>query len=341
MALARARRDRVIDYWPGFVDALSTLILGIVFLLSVFVVVQFYLSQEVTGKDTALARLNAQIAQLTELLAMEKTGKTSLEETIAGLRASIASVEGERDRFKGLYEGLGASAATERGKASALSGELEAEKRVSIRALAQVELLNQQIAALRRQLAAIEEALQASEKKDKDAQVRIADLGQRLNVALAQRVQELSRYRSEFFGRLRSILGNRPDVRVVGDRFVFQSEVFFDSGSAAIRPEGRVELDKLAGALAELEKQIPAEIPWVLRIDGHTDIRPIASAQFPSNWELSSARAISVVQYLIGKGISPQRLVAAGFGEFQPLDAAGSDEAFRRNRRIELKLTER
>jgi len=341
MALARARRDRAIDYWPGFVDALSTLILGIVFLLSVFVVVQFYLSQEVTGKDTALARLNAQIAQLTELLAMEKTGKTSLEETIAGLRASIASVEGERDRFKGLYEGLGASAATERGKASALSGELEAEKRVSIRALAQVELLNQQIAALRRQLAAIEEALQASEKKDKDAQVRIADLGQRLNVALAQRVQELSRYRSEFFGRLRSILGNRPDVRVVGDRFVFQSEVFFDSGSAAIRPEGRVELDKLAGALAELEKQIPAEIPWVLRIDGHTDIRPIASAQFPSNWELSSARAISVVQYLIGKGISPQRLVAAGFGEFQPLDAAGSDEAFRRNRRIELKLTER
>ena len=341
MALARARRDRAIDYWPGFVDALSTLILGIVFLLSVFVVVQFYLSQEVTGKDAALARLNAQIAQLTELLAMEKTGKTSLEETIAGLRASIASVEGERDRFKGLYEGLGASAATERGKASALSGELEAEKRASIRALAQVELLNQQIAALRRQVAAIEEALQASEKKDKDAQVRIADLGQRLNVALAQRVQELSRYRSEFFGRLRSILGNRPDVRVVGDRFVFQSEVFFDSGSAAIRPEGRVELDKLAGALAELEKQIPAEIPWVLRIDGHTDIRPIASAQFPSNWELSSARAISVVQYLIGKGISPQRLVAAGFGEFQPLDAAGSDEAFRRNRRIELKLTER
>ncbi len=341
MALARARRDRAIDYWPGFVDALSTLILGIVFLLSVFVVVQFYLSQEVTGKDAALARLNAQIAQLTELLAMEKTGKVSLEESIAGLRASIASAEGERDRFKGLYEGLGASAAAERGKASALSGELEAEKRASIRALAQVELLNQQIAALRRQLAAIEEALQASEKKDKDAQVRIADLGQRLNVALAQRVQELSRYRSEFFGRLRSILGNRPDVRVVGDRFVFQSEVFFDSGSAAIRPEGRVELDKLAGALAELEKQIPAEIPWVLRIDGHTDIRPIVSAPFPSNWELSSARAISVVQYLIGKGISPQRLVAAGFGEFQPLDAAGSDEAFRRNRRIELKLTER
>src|SRR5205823_12991233 len=168
-----------------------------------------------------------------------------------------------------------------------------------------------------------------------------SDLGQRLNLALAQRVQELSRYRSEFFGRLRTILGNRPDIRVVGDRFVFQSEVFFDRGSAAMGAEGRAELDKLADALIELEKQIPAEVAWVLRIDGHTDVRPIASAQFPSNWELSSARAISVVQYLISKGVSPQRLVAAGFGEFQPLDNDKTDDAYRRNRRIELKLTER
>jgi chemotaxis protein MotB len=151
----------------------------------------------------------------------------------------------------------------------------------------------------------------------------------------------LSRYRSEFFGRLRTILGNRQDIRVVGDRFVFQSEVLFDTGSAAIRPEGKVELDKLASALTELEKQIPPEIAWVLRIDGHTDVRPIASPQFPSNWELSSARAISVVQYLISRGISPQRLVAAGFGEFQPLDTGATEEVYRRNRRIELKLTER
>ncbi len=341
MALARARRDRGVEYWPGFVDALSTLVLGIVFLLSVFVVVQFFLSQEVTGKDVALARLNAQIAQLTELLSMEKTGKSSLEETIATLRAGLAVAEGERDRFKGLYEGLGSGAADAQGRAAALGNELDAEKRISSRALAQVELLNQQIAALRRQLAALEDALEASEKKDKEAQGRIADLGQRLNIALAQRVQELSRYRSEFFGRLRAILGNRPDIRVVGDRFVFQSEVLFDSGSAAIKPEGRGEIDKLAAALLELEKQIPAEIAWVLRIDGHTDVRPIASSQFPSNWELSSARAISVVQYLIARGVSPQHLVAAGFGEFQPVDAAGSEDAYRRNRRIELKLTER
>jgi chemotaxis protein MotB len=140
---------------------------------------------------------------------------------------------------------------------------------------------------------------------------------------------------------LRAILGNRPDIRVVGDRFVFQSEVFFDTGSAAMRGEGRAELDKLAGALVELEKQIPTDIAWVLRIDGHTDVRPMFSAQFPSNWELSAARAISVVQYLISKGISPQRLVAAGFGEFQPLDAERNEDAYRRNRRIELKLTER
>ena len=342
MALARARRgDRGVDYWPGFVDALSTLILGIIFLLSVFVVVQFFLSQEVTGKDTALARLNAQIAQLTDLLSLEKTGKASLEESLAALRANLSLTEGERDRLKAASESAGASASTAQGRAGALAGELEAEKRLSGRALGQVELLNQQIAALRRQLAALEDALEASEKKDKEAQARVSELGQRLNVALAQRVQELSRYRSEFFGRLRAILANRPEIRVVGDRFVFQSEVFFDAGAAALRAEGRPELDKLAAALLDLEKEIPKEIAWVLRVDGHTDVRPIASAQFPSNWELSAARAISVVQYMISKGVPPQRLVAAGFGEFQPLDPAPTEDAYRRNRRIEMKLTER
>src|SRR5215213_1323080 len=326
MALARRSRERGIDYWPGFVDALSTLILGIVFLLSVFVIVQFFLSQEVTGKDTALARLNAQLAQLTEMLSLEKVGK-----------ANLALAETERDRLKGVNEGLASGGS----RASELANQLDSQKSITSRAMAQVELLNQQIAALRRQLAAIESALEASENKDKEAQARIADLGQRLNLALAQRVQELSRFRSEFFGRLRAILGNRPDIRVVGDRFVFQSEVFFDAGQALLKSEGRAELDKLATALAELEKQIPTDVAWVLRVDGHTDVRPIASAQFPSNWELSSARAISVVQYLIGRGISPQRLVAAGFGEFQPLDPGQGEDAYRRNRRIELKLTER
>jgi chemotaxis protein MotB len=251
------------------------------------------------------------------------------------------AAEGERDRVKSLYDGLAAQGNDAAGRAGELSKALDSEKQISARAQAMLEVLNQQISALRRQLAALEAALDASEKRDKDSQTRIAELGQRLNVALAQRVQELARYRSEFFGRLRAILGNRSDIRIVGDRFVFQSEVFFDAGQAALLAEGRNELDRLASALAELERQIPAEIPWVLRVDGHTDVRPIASSQFPSNWELSSSRAISVVQYLIARGISPQRLVAAGFGEFQPIDPEKNDEAYRRNRRIELKLTER
>ncbi|MGE3150463.1 MAG: peptidoglycan -binding protein [Pseudorhodoplanes sp.] len=342
MALARARRERSIDYWPGFVDALSTLVLGVVFLLTVFVVVQFFLAQEVTGKDTALQRLNAQIAQLTELLSLERTGKIDLEDQLATYRSGLAVAEAERDRFKNQVEGLGSGAASAQNRVGELSGALDAEKQVSARALAQVELLNQQISALRRQLAAIEETLDITEKRDKESQKTIQELGSRLNVALAQRVQELSRYRSDFFGRLRAILGNRSDIRIVGDRFVFQSEVFFDAGQAVLKPEGRTELDGLATALIELEKQIPADIAWVLRVDGHTDIRPLSpTALFRTNWDLSAARAIAVVQYLISRGVSPQRLVAAGFGEFQPLDPERTEEAYRRNRRIELKLTER
>jgi chemotaxis protein MotB len=342
MALSRSRRsDPGFNYWPGFVDALSTLVLAIVFLLSVFLVVQFFLSQEVTGKDKALERLNAQIAQLNELLSLEKLGKLNLDDQLSQMRAGLASAEAERDRVKGLYDGLAGAGANAAGRATELGKALDSEKQVSARALAQIEVLNQQISALRRQLAALEEALDASEKRDKESQGKIADLGQRLNVALAQRVQELSRYRSEFFGRLRAILGNRPDVRIVGDRFVFQSEVFFDTGQALLLPEGRAELDKLAAALTDLDKQIPAEIAWVLRVDGHTDVRPINSPQFKSNWELSSARAISVVQYLVSLGVPAQRLVAAGFAEFQPLDPGTTEEAYKRNRRIELKLTER
>jgi chemotaxis protein MotB len=345
MALARMRRDSGMNYWPGFVDALSTLILSIIFLLTVFMVAQFFLSQEVAGKDTALARLNAQIARLSDLLSLERTGKTSLEDEVAQLRASLASAEGERDRLRGAAAGAAANAASaDTGKAEIgkLNSQIDIEKAATARAVAQIEILNQQIGALRRQIAALEDALGTSEQKEKEAQLHIADLGQRLNVALAQRVQELSRYRSDFFGKLRDILGNRPDIRVVGDRFVFQSEVFFDSGQAVLRPEGRAELDKLAAALLDLEKQIPAEINWVLRVDGHTDVRPLtANSPFKSNWELSAERAISVVQYLIGKGVSPQRLVAAGFGEFQPIDPGNTDEAYSRNRRIELKLTEK
>ena len=341
MALSRGRRDNGMNYWPGFVDALSTLVLSIIFLLTVFMVAQFFLSQEVSGKDTALARLTAQISRLSDLLSLERAGKTSLEDEIARLRSSLSTAEGERDRLRGLAA-ANQAAANDKAEVGKLNSQIDLEKAATARAVAQIEILNQQITALRRQIAALEEALGTSEQKEKESQLRITDLGQRLNVALAQRVQELSRYRSDFFGKLREILGNRPDIRVVGDRFVFQSEVFFDSGAAVLRPEGRAELDQLATALLELEKKIPSGINWVLRVDGHTDTRPVTgNSSFKSNWELSAARAISVVQYLISKGISPQRLVAAGFGEFQPIDPGSTEEAFSRNRRIELKLTER
>jgi len=331
MALSKRGRERAIDYWPGFVDALSTLLLVFTFLLSVFVIAQFFLTQEITGKENVLNRLTAQIKQLSELLSLERANSGSLEDQMAALRASLKSAESERDRLRQGAEGGDKT----------LSTQLENERDLNQRAASQIEILNRQIAALRRQLAAIQEALDASDQRNKESQAKIADLGARLNVALAQKVQELARYRSDFFGRLRGILGNRPGIRVVGDRFVFQSEILFDSGSAALKVDGQPELDKLASALLDLEKQIPPEIAWVLRVDGHTDVRPITSPQFPSNWELSAARAISVVQYLVSRGVQPRRLVAAGFGEYQPLDTAPTEDAFRRNRRIELKLTER
>lgn len=338
MALARTRREGM-NYWPGFVDALSTLVLCVIFLLTVFMVAQFYLSQEVAGKDTALDRLNAQIARLSQLLSLERTGKTSLEDQVTQLRASLSAAQSERDK---LRAGSGQAPAAGTGESDKPNPQLDLEKQATARALVQIQNLNEQIGALRRQIAALEDALGASEKKEGAAQLRISDLGQRLNVALAQRVQELSRYRSDFFGKLRDILGNRPDIRVVGDRFVFQSEVFFDSGAATLRPDGRAELDKLASAVLDLEKQIPSDIPWVLRVDGHTDVRPVGSTSpFKSNWDLSAARAISVVQYLMSKGVPPSRLAAAGFGEYQPIDPGTSEEALAHNRRIELKLTER
>jgi chemotaxis protein MotB len=341
MPLARRARMRQVDYWPGFVDALSTMLLVIIFLLSVFMLAQFFLAREVTGKDTVLTKLNRQIDELTSLLALERAGKQNAESDVAALTATLESTVKEKGRLQGLIDAKNAEAAGAGGAAATANAALEAEKKLSARAASQIDILNQQIAALRRQLAAIEDALAASESKDKDSQARIADLGSRLNVALAQKVQELARYRSDFFGRLRQILGDRPGIRVVGDRFVFQSEVLFDPGQAVVDPKGDAELDQLAAAIIQLEREIPPDIPWVMRVDGHTDNKPIKSEKFPSNWELSTARATAVVQYLAAKGVDPHRLLAAGFGEYQPIETADNDDARRKNRRIELKLTER
>ena len=342
MALARNRQTRQVDYWPGFVDALSTLLLSIMFLLSVFVLAQYLLSNELSGKDDVLDRLNLQISELTNLLALEQGGKQDIENSLANLQASLNAAEDEKSRLQSLLDkGAGAGAAA-LAKLSDAEKTLDSEKQISQRALNQVELLNQQIAALRTQIGALEDALDASENRDRQSNAKIADLGKRLNVALAQRVQELNRYRSDFFGRLREILSDRENIRIVGDRFVFQAEVLFPSGQEVINDAGREEMKKLAGAIVELAKEIPPEIDWVLRVDGHTDAVPLSgNGRYKDNWELSSARSTSVVKLLIENGVPPSRLVAAGFGEFQPLEPGDTVEVQSKNRRIELKLTEK
>src|SRR5262245_11853455 len=341
MALAKSRRGPGVNYWPGYVDMLSTLLLVVTFLMSLFMLSNYFITTQESGKDTMLSRLNRQLSQLTELLALERSKKESLEDSLSALEATLVDKDKENARLTGLLGDQSGKTEGAEAKTSQLSGQLDQQKQITNEALAKVEILNQQLAALRTQLAALQEALDASEAKDRESQVKIADLGQRLNVALAKKVQELARYRSDFFGKLREVLGARADFQVVGDRFVFPADVLFDSGSADLKPEAMPQIDKLADALKELETQIPPDIAWVLRIDGHTDIKPITNVNFPSNWELSSARAISVVRYLIDHGIPANRLVAAGFGEFQPLDPGDSDEALAKNRRIELKLTER
>ena len=337
----RGRSAEATYYWPGFVDAMAQLLLVITFLLSVFMIAQFLLAREITGQDTVLSTLRGQIAELTELLALERSAKSEVETTLSALTDDLMASRAEQSRLQGLMDSLDERRTSAGSRASELESEFAQERGIASDALAQVELLNQQLGALRRQIAILNEALEASEERQRESKTQIADLGRRLNSALAQRVQELARFRSEFFGRLRTILSQRSDIRIVGDRFVFQSEVLFPKGSASINPAGVQEIAKLAAAITELETEIPSDIAWVLRVDGHTDDDPIRSAAFQSNWELSAARAIAVVRLLIDNGVSPNRLVAAGFGEFQPIDPGDSEEAKARNRRIELKLTER
>ncbi|AGA64849.1 Flagellar motor rotation protein MotB [Liberibacter crescens BT-1] len=335
MALSSRRRrsERVVDYWPGFVDALTTLLMAIMFLLTVFVVAQFILNREINGRDKVLSRLYSQIEELTQILSLERSEKHNIEDSLQNLRASLSESEGERSRLRQMLD------SAQKGGAS-VENQPGAEKKKSIN---QIEILNQQIAALRAQIRAVEIALQASESKDKQNQGKISDLGRRLNIALAQRVQELNRYRSDFFGRLREILSKRDDIRVVGDRFVFQSEVLFPPGISDLNDAGKNEMNHLAVAVLELNKEIPPEINWVLRVDGHTDDTPFLSSngKYADNWQLSVARAVSVVKYLLSKGVPAKRLVAAGFGEYQPLVEGFTPEARAANRRIELKLTER
>ncbi len=453
--MARRRRGNRTpnEIWPGFVDALTTLLLVIIFLLVVFALAQFFLSQALSGRDAALEKLNQQVNELADLLALERKTTDDLEGQIAALTIDMTKMQEERDSViiqldtltsralsaeedrdrlqvllreaeqkareteeklavseeslkvnlaelerlkrdiaaleetrKTLEEEVGTLALTlaerdvEIGNLRDHSKELEArladeaertslaqkdieeretrlaelqtlylqtqdklteEEKISAAAAAQVTLLNAQIAALRAELATLNEMLEASEARDAEQKVQIADLGRRLNQALAAKVQELQQYRSEFFGKLREVLKDRPGISVVGDRFVFQSEVLFDAGSAELGPDGRADMAKFATTLLEIAKDIPSDIDWILRVDGHTDKQPISTLRFPSNWELSTARAVSVTKFLISQGVPANRLAATGFGEFQPIDPRDDEIGYLRNRRIELKLTER
>jgi len=360
-ALSRRNRNRT-DIWPGFVDALASLLMVIIFLLLVFVLAQFFLGEALSGRDSALKKLDREVAELVDMLSLERTANTKLRDDVSRLSGELQSSISEGDRLKLEIEDGKAEVTRLVGdvvKLNALKQQLEAdigklasqlddkdqallaEQELSESARAEIAMLNGQMGELRDQIATLNNALDASEIKAKEQNAQIVSLGKRLNAALASKVMELSAYRSEFFGRLAQILGAQEGIEIVGDRFVFQSEVLFASGAAEINVGAYNQLSGLAGTLIDLQTRIPSDIDWVLRVDGHTDRIPIKNLKFASNWELSSARAISVVKYLIEQGVPANRLVAAGFGEFQPIDPGKGPKALVRNRRIELKLTQR
>ena len=342
--MARRRTRSEANIWPGFVDGLSTLLLVLMFVLSIFVVAQFYLGdrlnvvkQELADKDSELARLIAQINSLNDQLGLAQAENESLSAQILSLEATI---EDKNEELAGLAAALAGSQAA----VAATAEELEAEKALSEEQRSEIATLNAQIAALRRQLASLQEALEAAEAKDREQQAQIENLSQRLNAALARKVQELQEVRSRFFEALRAALGDRTDVKVVGDRFIFESDILFGSCSATLGEAGKVELDKLAVALLDIQDDIPTEVNWVLRVDGHADPSPLGPgcrALFDSNLDLSAQRAISVVQHLIGRGVPERRLLATGSGASTPLVSGFSAAALAQNRRIEFKLTER
>jgi chemotaxis protein MotB len=356
------RRRRGLDIWPGFVDALTSLILVMIFVLLLFAVGQFVLSTTLAGKNQALADLNAQIAQLAQTLSLAQKSKTEADAKVDELSASLGASSGERDTLKAQTDAAQAEAAKLTADIAALnelkqqleqqvaqmSAQLDTSKKdlvsatdLNAKSAAQAELLNRQLAAVQEQLKQISAALEIANRNVKDKDVKIADLGKELNLALANKVNQLEKYRSEFFGKLREALGNRADIQVVGDRFVVPTDILFETGSADLGPAAQEQMNKLAKTLTEVASEIPSNLDWVLRIDGHTDKRPIHSDVFPSNWELSTARSVAIVKQLVVQGIQPRHLSANGFGQFQPLDPKDTPEAYAKNRRIEIQLTNR
>jgi chemotaxis protein MotB len=425
MISAKRRAMHSVSVWPGYVDALSALLMVVIFVLLIFVVAYFLLSEILSGQESELAVLHRRLNELTRSLGLEQARSEQLanemtrlsgivtfltqekqtlnsrvaelskesaaksedlksqlllmsnlqedinalrlvrqdmEQRVAELAASLNAKNMEIGELRDRSKALEARLADEKDRTvlaqkeidqrdiriqalSALIGDqksaLEEQRRLSADARAEVALLNRQITNLRLQLEEISRALQMAEVEKKDQEAKLEDLGRRLNIALARQVNRLEKYRSEFFGRLREILGNSPHMRIEGDRFVFQAELLFDSGSATLGEEGKGHLAKLATTLLPLSGRIPKDINWILRVDGHTDRVPIHNERFASNWELSTARAVSVVRFLADQGIPETRMLAAGLSKFHPIDPADTPEAYRKNRRIEIKLTSR
>ena len=392
MALARLGGARRPDSytWPGFVDALATLLMVIIFVVLVFVLIQVNLAYRVSGQDATLNTMREQIASLGEMLNVERNQNADLSAELDRITSQLLSAEESRDDLSAqlvtvmatLQQREDALASADdalkdrnseiarlNAEQAATSSDLattrkELEARLAALLAAQAELqqkagrisdLEGETAASRAEVVQMANAMTALRQRledlqslltDKEAQaardkIAIASLGKSLNNALASRVQELQRFRSEFFGRLSEVLEGREDVQIVGDRFVFQSEVLFAQGQAAIGPEGQTQLAELAVVLNQIAADIPADINWVLQVEGHTDDIPVRAGRFTDNWDLSTERALEVVRFLAERGLDANRLAAAGYGEFQPLDSSGNEAARRRNRRIEIKLTQR
>ena len=297
-----------------------------------------------TAAELAAARRQLADAkdELAKTVAADKATVEARLGDIARLNDQVKALTALRDDLQAQARAAAATTVTDEQARAALAAQLADEQSLSDSARAQLALMNHQVEQLRAQLAQVSSALDISEKSDRDKDVQIANLGARLNTALAAKVEELQRYRSDFFGKLRDVLANRPGVQIVGDRFVFQSEVLFPTGSADLTAAGQDEVRTLAATIKQIASEIPPGQPWILRVDGHADRAPVThGGQFTSNWELSSERAINVVKLLIAEGVPAPHLAATGFAEFQPLDAADTPDAYARNRRIELRLTDR
>ena len=385
MALARIGNARRVENftWPGFVDALATLLMVIIFVLMVFVLIQVNLAYRVSGQDATLGEMRQQLASLGELLNIERRASADLAANLAQITNQLNASNANRDELQAQLTSLQTAIAARNSQIANLTAK-QADAEAALAAarnsleerlgalqlaegqLAMVQAQNKSAAnridALRAETTAskaeiaqmtgalaalrlrIEELTSLLAEKDRQAtrdKVAITSLGRSLNNALASRVQELQRFRSEFFGRLRDVLKGRDDVQIVGDRFVFQSEVLFAQGQAEIGSQGEEQLAKLAITLTDIAQKIPSDINWILQVDGHTDNVPIRAGRYADNWDLSTERALSVVRYLNQQGLPASRLAAAGYGEYQPLDASDSDNARRKNRRIEIKITQR